>query len=193
VRSIIGQGGFTGTRATLFLALALGASVSLLVSAVSDQAEGQPANAAEKSARLTQAPQASFNPADGFYTTAAASRLRAREVMQQVPFPPNRNSADRLAWENQGSLAEGDIELLVQSNAMCDWLQYAADQASAGQVETEVKAVLRGLPAWPAIRSLPFNQQLGEAVEAVQANEYAPLRALLKVCEPPKKASRPAP
>jgi hypothetical protein len=122
---------------------------------------------AEKSAVLAAAPALSFDAAEGFYGDGEAVRRRAKEVIADVPCPPDRNSAAALSWgdhEQMTSLVESDIQLMVQLNAMSDWLHYTVETAASGQLIPDIQDVLAHLPQWPAVRQLPWSDGLAAAI-----------------------------
>jgi len=142
---------------------------------------------AEKSAVLAAAPALSFDAAERFYGDGEAVRRRAKEVIADVPCPPDRNSAAALSWgdhEQMTSLVESDIQLMVQLNAMSDWLHYTVETAASGQLITDIQDVLAYLPQWPAVRQLPWSDGLAAAIVASRSGDIGPLRALLRYCPP---------
>ena len=143
-----------------------------------DQADSESRTPAEKSAALSAAPNLTFDPSAGLYVAESAIRARAEQVMPSVPFPPNRNSAASLDWGRQGALTEGDVQHLVQVNAMCDWVAYVADAAESGdaRLREDILRVMRDVPRWPAVRDLPFVAQLREAVRSLESGDWRPMR-----------------
>ena len=82
----------------------------------------------EMSRALTGRPTLSLAVEHGWFRDPGAVRRRAAEVIAEIPHPPGHGSASRLSWgegEQMSSLSEGDIRLMVQANAVCDWLSYA--------------------------------------------------------------------
>jgi hypothetical protein len=181
------------TRRKILAAVAACATIAgaILLLAVNDRAEGGPPSPIELASRLEEAPVESFDPASGVFVEVAAVRAEAAAVMAEVPFPPARNGAAELDWAAQGALTRGDVQLLVQANAMCDWIEYALETAQIGQLSSSTRTVLQSIPAWPAMRTLPFHHQLSEAIAAVVSREdLAPLRALREqACVPPRPPS----
>lgn len=147
----------------------------------------------EKSTALRVASPASLDPRDGVLSTPVGVRQRAFEVIERVPLPNARNSARSLIWEHQGPFTEGDVQSLVQTNAMCDWLEHAIQEtASSGGVTPATRAVVAHLPHWSMIRGKPFGSELMKAVSAWQAGDAAPLSRFLRFCKRPDKQSRSA-
>jgi hypothetical protein len=170
------------------VALVAAASVTWL--SMGDEAQGQAVTPQEKSAALRTAPALNVDPSAGFYRVDQV-RSRAEQVMRDVPFPPGRNRANELIWEHQGPLSEADVQALVQANAMCDWLGYANELAQAGHLTNEVRTILRDLPDWAGVRTLPFNAQLRAVAEAPAEQQAAKLAEIQAICKKPAKASRP--
>jgi hypothetical protein len=146
------------------------------------------ARLAARSASLATAPALTWDPAARIDYVGEAVRRRAEEVMADVPFPPGRNSAAGLSWgthEQMSTLAEADIQLMVQLNAMCDWLRYAVESAELGQLAPATRTILADLPRWPAVRRLPWHPDLAEAAASIESGDIGPLRALLRHCRRP--------
>jgi len=144
--------------------------------------------AEEKSKRLRAAAAPSSELSAGHFTTPAAVRRRASEVIPTVPFPAGRNSAEALEWELQGPLSEGDVHLLVQVNAMCDWLEHASAEA----LSDSDRAILADLPHWPMARTLTFNPELADGIAALLAGDTGPVERLLGYCRRPEGKPRSA-
>ncbi len=83
------------------------------------------------------------------------------------------------------SLSEGDIQLMVQANAMCDWLSHALECAERGEVPSVVRVVLGDVPRWPALRGSRYERDVPAALAAVVSGDPAPLRVLVTRCRPP--------
>ncbi len=143
------------------------------------------------SGTLESRPALSLGLEHGWFRESEAVRRRAAEVIGEVPHPPGHCSASSLAWgdgEQMSSLSEGDIQLMVQANAMCDWLTYALRCAEKGQLPSVVRVVLGDLPRWPAMRGSRYEQAVPEAVEAMDAGDFAKLRGLVTRCRGPQRA-----
>lgn len=139
----------------------------------------------ELSGRLAARPALSLAVEHGWFRDPEAVRRRAAEVIRDVPHPPGRQSASSLSWgqgEQMSSLSEGDIQLMVQANAMCDWLSYALDCAEKGELPYVGCIVLGDLPRWPAMRGGWYEQSVPEAVEAIESGDLARLRELVMRC-----------
>lgn len=172
-----------------FAGLVFGGVLALFVMAPG--ADGQPKTAEQKSADLVSAASVSVDPVQGYYSRGEAVRKRAAEVLEQVPFPPGRNSAASLNWDWQGDLTEGDVQELVQANAKCDWVLYAADTAAKRELTREELAILADLPAWSAVRKSATQQHLKRAVEGIRSGDWEAARTFLQFCRKPNKAPRP--
>lgn len=77
----------------------------------------------DTSAALASGPTLNVGIKGGWFREPKAVRRRAAEVIPEIPHPPGPDSAASLPWgegEQMSSLSEGDIQLMVQVNAMCD-------------------------------------------------------------------------
>ena len=140
----------------------------------------------EKSAALASRPALSVGIEGGWFRDPDAVRRRAAEVIAEIPHPPGRKRASALRWgesEQMSSLSEGDIQLIVQANAMCDWIVYALQCADAGEIPPVAHTVLSQLARWPALRGRRFEHELEAAVKGLEASDLTGLRALVERCQ----------
>ncbi len=150
----------------------------------------------EMSAALADRPALRLGVEHGWFRDSEAIRRRAAEMIAEIPHPPGHRTASSLAWgegEQMSSLSEGDIQLLVQANAMCDWLHHALERAEGGEVPPVVGIVLRHLPHWPAMRGGRMARDLQAAVDATEAGDLSLLRELGERCRRrPEPAVQPS-
>ena len=143
----------------------------------------------ELSGALARRPGLRLGVEHGWYRDPEAVRRRAADVIAETPHPPGHRSASRLSWgqgEHMSALSEGDIQLMVQANAMCDWLFRALACAEAGELPPVVRIVLGDVPRWPAMRGSRYERDVPAAVEAVGHGDLARLRDLVARCRPPR-------
>ncbi len=136
---------------------------------------------AEMSSALASRPALSVDIEGGWFRDPDAVRRRAAEVIAEIPHPPGPKRASALAWgegEQMSSLSEGDIQLMVQANAMCDWIINTLKCAEAGQIPSVAHTVLSELPRWPAIRGGRSQHELEAAVKGLEASDLTGLRVL---------------
>jgi hypothetical protein len=89
------------------------------------------------------------------------------------------------------SLSEGDIQLMVQGNAICDWIRYMAERLQVGaDIDIGQWALLDALTEWPAIRHTARSRALSGALVAARAGDDLPLRRLAERCERPPMRRR---
>jgi hypothetical protein len=139
---------------------------------------------------LGGAPDLSFEIELGWYRGAQAVRERAAQVIAEIPHPPGLSSASALSWDDgeQMSSVEGDIQLIVQLNAICDWIRHAVERRLIGDdIQPGLWEVLAALPAWPAIRRSVWSRALADAVVAARAGDPVPLQREVERCA--KRAS----
>src|SRR4051812_23958378 len=106
-------------RTLLFMTTAVLLACLAALTSMDENARSQTPGPSEKARHIASGPDLSFDPSLGYFRTTDEIRARAAAVIESVPFPPDRNSARELPWDRQGELAEGDVQLLVQANAMC--------------------------------------------------------------------------
>lgn len=140
----------------------------------------------DMSAALVSGPALNLGIESGWFRDPDAVRRRAAEVIAAIPHPPGPKSAASLRWgegEQMSSLSEGDIQLMVQANAMCDWLIYALRCAQADEIPPVARIVLSHLRSWPALRGGRREHELEAAVKAVESADLTGLRALAERCQ----------
>lgn len=112
---------------------------------------GQPSPVAQ-SANLVDAPP--IRPATegrGTHAPAEAAAVAQTIGALEVPLPPGLDAAANLRWEsqNQGQpIAEDDMRFLLQHNAACDWLRFAA----TNDLTDDQRTIVEQLPDWSALR-----------------------------------------
>jgi hypothetical protein len=85
---------------------------------------------------LARAADLSFDLESGWLREPEAVRERAAKVIAATPQPPGLSRASELHWgegEQMSSLAEDDIQLMVQANTVCDWISLHRETAARGR------------------------------------------------------------
>ncbi len=126
-------------------------------------------------------------PGSAELVPAAELAGRAQAVMEtEVPFPPGLDSASRLDWRRQtetGALSMADVRALVQSNALCDWIRFAAVDDLTGEQRT----IVSQLASWPTSRGSAWTVELLQPViDALLAGDREPALAFVTTgpCRP---------
>ncbi len=119
-----------------------------------------------------------FNGAGPVYT-ARSVRVAARLRAASVPLPAG-GTFNGVRWEQAGgAVTQHDIDLVLQYNAVCQWLRAWRD----GRDTATAARVLQGAPSWPAIRGTESAGWLTRVAADVNAGGGEAASAVLADCD----------
>jgi hypothetical protein len=95
-----------------------------------------------------------------------------------IPLPAG-GTFNGVRWEQGGDVTAGQLDGVLEYNAMCQWLRAWRDGREPGLAAQ----VLQTVPAWPALRGTEAQATLTRLAAQVQRGHRPPSGGVLRDCD----------
>ncbi|WP_320672366.1 hypothetical protein [Patulibacter defluvii] len=165
-----------GRRLGAALAVVAAVAVALIL-LMSNSAQSEPNGNADpatplgKVAALKTAPTLTRAPGEGeaSYAPSEVRKVAAVVSAAEIPLPPGLNTASTIPWDRQAGaigyrqLPDSEVRRLLQTNALFDWLWYAAHN----DLTAEQREIVLSIPSWPAFRDSAVRGHFEDAIDRI--------------------------